>query len=79
MEETSGREDWTPAERALYDARAEAEDWGLAFRLLEPWVRSAEHIGSDELTEVMREALGWVDENLDRARRELERPERSGT
>ena len=71
-----GRADWTPEERALYDARSEeAEAWGLAWRILEPWVRSAEYIGSPELSGVMQETLGQVDENLDRARRELERLE----
>ena len=62
----------TPEERARYDARSEVEAWGLAFNILEPWARSAEYIGSPELSEAMHEALGLVDENLDRARRQLE-------
>ena len=61
---------------ALFDARAEVEAWGLAFNILESWVRSAEHIGSPELSEAMHEALGHVDGNLDRARRRLEELER---
>ncbi|MDP8950677.1 MAG: hypothetical protein M3N18_00245 [Actinomycetota bacterium] len=72
-EETAGREHWTPEERALYDARSEEEAWDLARRILAPWVEATHPIGSPELLEVMEEALGQVDENLDRARRKLAR------
>ncbi len=71
--------DWTPEERALYDARAEEEAWGLARKILGPLLEAARPIGSSELSEVMQEALSQVDENLDRARRELERLERRGS
>lgn len=71
-------EDWSPEERAHYDARAEVEAWELARKILGPWVASTRPIGSAELTGVMEEALGQVTENLARARRKLARLEGGG-
>ena len=63
-----------------FDARAKLEAWEHARRILASWVEATRHIGSDELTGVMQEALGRVDENLARARRgsERQRPRCSG-
>lgn len=61
--------------RAEYDARADMEAWGLAWKILGPWVESTREIGSDELTQVMEGALVEVDEAGGRARDELERAE----
>ncbi len=73
--EKTGREGWTPEERAHYDARAEVEAWDLARKILGPWVESARYIGSDELTLVMEGALVEVEEAANRAQDELERAE----
>ncbi len=74
MTET-GREGWTPEERALWDARAEVEAWGLARKILGPWVEAARPIGSDELTAVMEKALAEVEETVAAAHDKLERAE----
>jgi len=60
---------------AEYDARAEAEAWGLARKILGPWVESTREIGSDELTQVMEKALKEVNDAGSRAQDELERAE----
>ncbi len=67
----------TPQERALYDAQADHEAWSLAHEILEPWVKTAEPIGSDELTQVMREALEKVEGEVGRTLDVLE-PLREG-
>ena len=61
--------------RVAYDARADMEAWGFAWKVLGPWVESVREIGSDELTRVMEEALAKVDEAGSRAQDELERAE----
>ena len=48
--------------RDLWDALAELEAWDLAWRILKPWVDSAEAIAHPELTRVMRKALTEVEE-----------------
>ncbi|CAN5785155.1 hypothetical protein BH20ACT11_BH20ACT11_12010 [soil metagenome] len=53
-------------ERRLYDAQADHEAWNLAHEILEPWVRSCEPIGHDELTRVMRNALAEVESEVGR-------------
>lgn len=53
-------------ERRLYDAQADHEAWGLAHEILEPWVRTTEEIGSDELTQVMKKALAEVEKEVGR-------------
>ncbi len=65
MTET-GREGWTPEERALWDARADHEAWCLAHSILEPWVKATRPIGSDELTQVMEKALAEVEGEVNR-------------
>lgn len=58
---TGEADSWmSPEERALYDAQADHEAWSFAWDILEPWVKTAESIGSDELTRVMRKALADV-------------------
>ncbi len=79
MTDIEGREQWTPEERAHYDARSEVEAWGLAHKILAPWVESTRPIGSDELLSVMEKALAEVEEAVGRARGELERLERRGS
>ncbi len=56
----------TPKERALYDAQADHEAWSLAHEILEPWVRAARPIGSEELTRVMEKALDEVEREVSR-------------
>lgn len=56
----------TEQERRLYDAHADHEAWDLAHQILEPWVRSCEPIGHDELTRVMQNALAEVDAEVSR-------------
>lgn len=51
----------TSRERALYDAQADHEAWGLAHQILGPWVEATRPIGSDELTRVMEKALEEVE------------------
>ncbi|MDP8951317.1 MAG: hypothetical protein M3N18_03590 [Actinomycetota bacterium] len=75
MTDMEGREDWTPEERARYDARAEEEAWGLACNILRPWVESVRYIGSDELTEVMERAYADADARYGAALGKLERAE----
>lgn len=58
--------------RAVYDAQAQTEAWDHAWQILGPWVESAEPIGSDELTKVMKKALREVEENLNLAQDNLE-------
>ena len=60
---------------AQYDALADRDAWGLARKILGPWVESTREIGSEELTQVMEEALAKVDEAGSRAQDELERAE----
>lgn len=59
--------------RAVFDAQAEAEAWDLAWRILHPWVETAEPIGSDELTKVMKEALDKAEMHVNLAQDDLER------
>ena len=47
----------------------------MAGDILTPWVESARHIGSDELTEVMEGALAEVEERVDAAVDRIERAE----
>ncbi|MBA2713726.1 MAG: hypothetical protein H0U55_09275 [Rubrobacteraceae bacterium] len=58
--------------KACFDAQAQVETWNLAWKILDPWVESAEPIGSDELTKVMKAALGEVEDNLNLAQDNLE-------
>ena len=60
---------------AHYDALADMDAWGLARKILGPWVESTREIGSEELTQVMEEALAKVDEAGSRAQDRLERAE----
>jgi hypothetical protein len=59
----------------LFDAQAEEEAWGLALKILAPWVESARPIGSDELTRVMEEAQEKAEWELRRAQRERKEAE----
>lgn len=56
----------TEEERRLYDVRADHEAWNLAHKILEPWVRVCQHIGSEELSRVMENALAEVEAELNR-------------
>ena len=66
---------WTEEERRLYDARAGLESWEFVRKILGPLVAATRPIGSAELTATMEQALARANENLDRARRALERLE----
>ena len=59
--------------RAVFDAQTEAEAWDLAWRILHPWVETAEPINSDELTKVMKEALDKAEMHVNLAQDDLER------
>jgi hypothetical protein len=63
----------TPRELELWDARSGVEAWELAHAILEPWVKSTERIGSDELTQVMKGALDEVNAQIDAHRDEVAR------
>ncbi len=58
--------------RRAFDAQADEGAWELALSILGPWVEAAEHIGSDELTHVMRGALEEAERELNRALDERE-------
>jgi len=60
----------TREERSLYDAKAKMEAWDLALGILDPWVDATRHIGSDELTRVMEEALEKTEWEFNRAQDE---------
>ncbi len=70
-----GRENWTPQERAEYDAQAELQAWEFAQRTIEPMVQLAGEYGSAELEGVMDKAREEVEANVSRARAEFERVE----
>ena len=70
------REEMTKEERALYDARFEAEAWEHALKILEPWAGTAEAIGMPKLTRTMRRATAEAAVAFGRAQDELERLER---
>ncbi len=55
-----------------FDAQAEEGAWELALNILRPWVEAAEHIGSDELTRVMRGALAEAEREYNLALTECE-------
>lgn len=59
--------------REHFDAVAEVEAREYAREVLGPWLETAKAIGHPELTGPMEEALGEVDEHLDRARHKLKR------
>ncbi len=60
-------EKMTPEERARYDAKAEAEAWDLATRILQPWVQATREIGHPELTRVMEHAFEEAEREYRRA------------
>jgi hypothetical protein len=72
-----GREGWTPQERALYDAQAQAEAWDLATRILQPWVQATREIGHPELTRVMENAFEEAEREYRRAVGEVEHLEQN--
>ena len=59
--------------RTFYAAHSDYEAWGLARKILAPWVESSRHIGHGELTWAMEKALEEVDAQRARALEEAER------
>jgi len=61
--------------RRAFDAQADEEAWNLALSILEPWVQATEYIGSEELAQVMREALEEAERELNKVLDEREAAE----
>lgn len=56
----------TPEERVLYDAQADREAWCFAKEILDPLVKVAHLVGSDELTQVMEKARDEAEAEVER-------------
>lgn len=58
--------------RAEWKAMSEKDGWGLALKVLRPWVEAAHPIGSDELSSVMDRALEDAETHYAAATADLE-------
>lgn len=66
MAEETGREGWTPEERALWDARADNEEWSHAWSLLNPMVDISREVGNPSLVRIMEQAMERVEDEVNR-------------
>ncbi len=56
----------TPEERVRYDAQADREAWCFAKEILDPWVKVAHLIGSEELVQLMEKARAEAEAEVGR-------------